>query len=291
MPASTKSVLKLGPVTITSGAEAPSRMAVLIWGPATCGKTSFAATAPGGKLWLSFGDQEHVPVMHRKDVQVANLSGLGYEDLFKHAQSDNPFGLDQILADNEHISTVVTDSITSIAFRALQKAVADGVGASGKFRPTMEVPGISAYGGRNAIVLETLTGLLRVTAKHNAHIILTAHEDDPVTRKDGPNDIIDYITIMLGGKLVNNMTWRLSEIWFMSQSATGAKERRIAIRPTRNRRPMKTRMFSDLGEPEFILDYDANKPDKGQMTITSWYEAWEEGQFTKLSIPKNGKRR
>lgn len=285
------SSLKLGPVTITSGSAIPNRMAILLWGPATCGKTTFSATAPGGKLWLSFGDQEHIPVMHRKDVQVANLSELPYEELFKHAQSDNPFGLDQVLAEQTNIETVVADSITSVAFRALQKAVSDGIGGSHTFRPTMEAPGISAYGARNAIVLEVVTGLLRVTAKHGVNIILTAHEDDPVTKKEKNQDVIDYITVMLGGKLVNNMTWRLSEVWYMSQAVHGERERRLAIRPTRYRRPMKTRMFSDKGDPEFVLQYDADKPDKGQMTIAGWAESWSKNSFVKLAVPGNGRKK
>lgn len=229
--------------------------------------------------------------MHRKDVQVANLSELPYEELFKHAQSDNPFGLDQVLAEQTNIETVVADSITSVAFRALQKAVSDGIGGSHTFRPTMEAPGISAYGARNAIVLEVVTGLLRVTAKHGVNIILTAHEDDPVTKKEKNQDVIDYITVMLGGKLVNNMTWRLSEVWYMSQAVHGERERRLAIRPTRYRRPMKTRMFSDKGDPEFVLQYDADKPDKGQMTIAGWAESWSKNSFVKLAVPGNGRKK
>lgn len=266
--------MKIGPVEITSQADAPRRMAVLLWGGAGCGKTTFAATAPGVKLWLSFGDQEHVSVMHRKDVKVANLSELGYDDLFKYGQGDNPFGLDQVLASDASIETVVCDSITAIAFRALQKAVSLRLGASRTFTPTMEQPGLSAYGGRNAIVLEVLTGLLRVTAKHGVHLIATAHEADPVLNNDGT---VQFITIMLGGKLVNNNTWRLSEIWYMSEDGD---RRRLAVRPTRLRKPMKTRMFSGKGPPEFEMTYDADMPDKGQMTIASFYERWtKEGKI------------
>lgn len=263
-----KPALMLGPVEITQNAQTPKRMVILLWSPAGTGKTTFAATAPGVKLWLSFGDQEHVSVAHRKDVMVADLSGMSYEELFKHAQTDNPFGLDQVLSMNDTIETVVCDSVTAIAFRALQKAVAMKLGASRNFTPTMEAPGLSAYGGRNAIVLEVLTGLLRVTAKHGVHLILTAHEADPVLDTEGA---VQYITIMLGGKLVNNNTWRLSEIWYMAQDGD---KRTLAVRPTRKRRPMKTRMFSGKGAPEFELRYDADQPDKGQMTIASFYYEW-----------------
>jgi hypothetical protein len=212
-------------------------------------------------------------------------------DLFKHAQSENPFGLDQILSDNENIETVVCDSMTAIAFKALQHSVGKGIGSSNKgggFVPTMEAPGQGAYGGRNAIVLETITGLLRVTAKHNVHLIITAHEDDPTTMVQDGKEIISYIGVMLGGKLVNNMTWRLSEIWYMSIDPHGDKERRIAIRPTRLRKPMKSRMFSQREKhAEFVLKYDADLPDSanGQMTIAGWYYQWVDRNGAKIPLP------
>lgn len=283
-----QNALSLGGMPVETKADLTSRMAIFLWGLAACGKTTFAATAPGDKLWLSFGDNEHVSVIRRRDVFVVRAYELGLDDLFKKAQNDNPFGLDQFLAENENITTVVVDSITAIAFRALQKAISSGIGASKMFRPSMEAPGISAYGGRNGIVLEVLTGLLRITAKHNVHLIVTAHEDDPVMMKGEQKELIDYITIMLGGKIVNNVSWRLSEIWHMKQIDTGPRERVLSIRANAKRRPMKTRIFSDRGEPSFSLTYDADKPDKGQMTIANWYQQWIDGGMEKLSIP-NGR--
>src|SRR6202008_4380446 len=117
-------------------------------------------------------------------------------------------------------------------------------------------------------------------AKHGVHLIMTAHEADADTKKDERgNDIIDYVSVMLGGQLVNNMTYRLSEIWYMSMSGD---KRMLAVRPTRRRRPMKTRMFSGRDDPEFELTYDALKPDKGQMTIERWYDQWAEGGYEKI---------
>jgi AAA domain len=273
-------LLKNSPIEVTTKDEVPSRMAVLIWGPAGSGKTTLAATAPGKKLWLSLGDQEHVSIMHRTDVIVMGLYKYGYQDILKYGQNDNPFGLDQILADNEDIETVVFDSVTALTDAALRKAVDMKLGASRTFSPSMEHPGMSAYGGRNAIVLEVLSGLLRVTAKHGVHVIFTAHEADPEKDAEG---VVQYITIMLGGKLVNNVTWRLSEIWYLSEDAKG---RQLAVRPARKHRPMKTRMFTGKGEPEFILSYDSDKPDKGQMTIAAFYEQWLKTKG-KLAIPKS----
>lgn len=279
--------LQLGSLEVTTGMDTIARMALFIWGAATCGKSTFAATAPGDKLWLSLGDQEHAAIMHRKDVHVVNLSALTTEELFKHAQSDNPFGLDSFLQENENFETVVMDSATALTYRALQQSVAKGIGSGRGFVPTIEAPGQSAYGGRNAIVLAVLTGILRVTAKHGVHVIITAHEGDPINRIENGKELIDYYTIMLGGQLVNNMTWRLSEIWYMSQAPHGDRERKIAVRPTRLRKPMKTRMFSGKDEPEFILNYDADLPDdtKGQMTIAKWYNAWRDSGCKKLRVP------
>ncbi len=283
--------MHLGPIEVKSGKETPSRLALLLWGAATCGKTTFAATAPGTKLWISFGDNEHVSVSNRDDVIVANVSDLEYSDLFKHCQSDNPFGLDTFLRDHEDVATVVVDSLTAIEYKALQKAVGEGIGASSgrgnaaSFKPTLENPGISAYGARNAIMLAVMTGFLRVTAKHNVHIIFTSHEGDPHMEDD--QKTVAFYAMMLTSKVINNVTWRLSEIWFMSQDTHGARERRIAVRPTRKRRPMKSRMFNLKGDPEFVVNYDNEKPDDavGQMTIAKWYFDWLDGGKQRIQVP------
>jgi AAA domain len=267
-----------GPFEVSSGDAVSRRMTILLWGPAGDGKTTWAATAPGKKFWLSFGDNEHQSVLGRKDVEVMHLYKSSYEEILKHGRSENPFGLDHILAEDTAIETVVCDSVTALTDLALRQAVKMGLGGGKGLVPSMEHPGIGAYGGRNAITLDVLQKLLRITAKHDVHLIITAHEADPEKDDQG---IVQFITIMLGGKLVNNVTWRLSEIWYLSQDSKG---RQLAVRPTRKHRPMKSRMFTGVGEPEFILAYDSNKPDKGQMTIASFYEKWVKGE-SKLSIP------
>ena len=254
------------------------RMTMILWGPAGVGKTTLAATAPGHKLWLSFGDNEHVSVAGRNDVEVMPLYKYSYDDVLKHGRSPNPFGLDNILEKRDYIDTVVLDSITALTDMALRKAVDAGLGASREFRPTMEHPGMSAYGGRNAITLDVVYRLLTVTAKHGVHLIITAHEADPEKDKEG---VVQYITIMLGGKMVNNVSCRLSEIWYLSEDAKG---RQLAVRPTRKHRPMKSRMFRGVGEPEFFLTYDSDKPDEGQMTIASFFDKWA-ANGSKLPIP------
>lgn len=287
-PVSKKVKISLGPVVVDDD-DTPDRIALLLWGPPGDGKTMFAATAPGKKLWLSFGDDEHKSVRGRKDVMVANVAKLSVDELFQQAQNDNPFGLDQVLRDNTEIETVVCDSLTALAFRALQKAIKEGVGASSRFTPSIMTPGISAYGARNGIVLEAVTGLLRVTAKHGVHIILTAHEADPTYVKGKEQEgIIDYIGVMLGGQLVNNMSLRLGEIWHLRQGKTGSKERVLSIRPNANRKPMKTRMFRGDQNASFTLTYNAFKPDDGQMTIAGFWDKWLKQDGKHLDVPKGG---
>lgn len=283
-----KHKIKLGNVEVTSGIDALERMAILLWGPASVGKTTLSATAPGVKLWLSFGDNEHVSVAHRKDVLVANLSKLSLDELFNQLEGNDPFGLDKILAENTEIETVVCDSATALTYNCLLRAIDQKIGASRKesFTPTIMAPGLSAYGARNGLLIKALTGLLRITSKHGVHIIITAHEADPDMRVIDGKEVIDKISIMLGGQIVNNVTFRLSEIWYLSQSDLGRKERRLAVRPTRLRRPMKSRIYETVGDPEFTLNYDANKPDKGQMTIASIFAQWKANGGNKIPIPK-----
>lgn len=267
-----------GPFEVTSDDQTSRRMTILLWGPAGVGKTTLAATAPGKKFWLSFGDNEHQSVLGRKDVEVMHLYKKNFDEVLKHGRTESPFGLDQILHRDTAIETVVCDSVTALTDMALREAVAQGITSERGFKPTMEHPGMSAYGGRNAITLDVMTRLLKVTAKHDVHMIFTAHEADPEKSNDG---VVQYITIMLGGKLVNNVTFRLSEIWYLDQDSRG---RQLAVRPWLKHRPMKTRMFTGMGEPAFVLSYDADRPDKGQMTIASFYEKWvKEGK--KLQIP------
>ena len=94
--------------------DVPLRMVLLLWGAAGVGKTTFSATAPGKKLWLSFGDQEHVSIMGRGDVKVMPLYKMSFDEMLKHARSENPFGLDNVLAEDTSIETVVCDSLTAV---------------------------------------------------------------------------------------------------------------------------------------------------------------------------------
>lgn len=279
--------LQLGPVTLSDSmneATLPRRIALLLWGDFGVGKSTFAATAPGKKLWLNVDPDGYTAIAHRKDILLGNVATLDNRTYHVQMQNENPLGLDEFLDAHPEVETVVFDSATAARDRALHYAVDRGVGRSIKsgFTPTIEEPGQTAYGGRNAIVLEQVSGLLRVTGIHKRHLIITAHEADPEKDDKG---IVQYITMNLGGQLYTGMGYRLSEIWNLFQESTGDKNRIISVRPGRQRKPMKSRMFVQDQGSDFILDYNPDLPDERQShTISAWYEQWVKTN-AKLPLP------
>ena len=277
-----------GRFPIKRGTEAGVRLSMLMWGQAGTGKTTWAATAPGDKLWLSFGDNEHASVSHRSDVYVMDLSAIPADQVFLHGISNNPFGLDNELAERKGIKTVVCDSLTAIQYLGLQKAVTDRLGASPSFVPSMQAPGRAAYGGRNANLIGIMKSLLYVTGKHKVHIVFTAHENDPITRVDNKGvESVESIGMSLGGQLVNNVSAQISEIWNFRQEAGGKRNRIVTTRISGMRKPMKTRMFSQKGESSFTVTYDPDKPGTapGQLTIAGFWEQWLRNGMQKIGVP------
>lgn len=260
-----------------------TRMSLMIWGTAGSGKTTLACTAPGKKLIINLDPDGPASVRYRNDVDVLDLSGLTTDDVLNQLKSDsNPLGLDKVLQSPEY-STVILDSATSLSQRALENSVKQGIGRSAKFTPSMEFPGLSAYGGRNAIVLTCIKGLLRVTGRNNKHCIIISHEDDPKVNDEG---VVMFITLMLGGKLVNAFTVQLGEMWWLQHDEkTG--EQRLAIKPCRSHKPMKTRMFRTDTASEFPLVYNPEDwKNLENNPIALYWDQWQKGKGSKLELPK-----
>lgn len=276
--------MKIGDIEVrTSSDVQASRLTLLLWGMSGCGKTTLACTLPGRKLIVNLDPDGPVSVSNRNDVDVLDLSSLSTDDVLKKLKSgNNPLGLDQVLKEGKYAS-VILDSATALSQRALEDAVRQGLGASKKanFTPTMEAPGLAAYGGRNAILLTCIKGMLRVTGRHNVHLAIISHEDEPKTNEQGE---ILYISMMLGGKLVTNAGLQLSEIWWMQNDHKS--DIRIAIRPCRQRKPMKTRMFVTNTEPDFLLSYDPDKwKDLEHNPLALYWSQWKKGGGQKLPLP------
>ena len=265
---------ELGGITAKPAGDTIQRMSVLLWGDAGCGKTVFAATAPGHKLLINFDPDGPASISIRDDVTVLDFSAQPETVVNKFANSD-PIKLDKFLEEHPEFDTVIFDSTTTFSELALKEAV--------KKYPKSDFvnPGLQGYGARNALVLETVRSLLRVTGKHNRHCVIIAHEASPSTDDNG---VVLFITMNLGGQLPSNIGIKLSEIWRMSEAN---KVRKIAVRPCRGYKPMKSRMFRGDCEPEFVFKYDPELPDsKNSHTLAAWFEKWKQEGGKKQELPK-----
>lgn len=263
--------ITLGGVEIQTGVDQSTRLSMLVWGPAGCGKTTLASTAPGKKLWLNFDPDGPKSLLGFENIMIMDMSGMNPNTLMDKFRTDEKLGLGKFIVEHG-IDTVVVDSLTSYSQYALESYI----GKEGK--STIEKPGISSYGARNSLTLRMVQAVLRETLRNNTHIIFISHEADP--EKDEAGNVL-YITMQLGGQLPSQVPLQLSEVWFMQDTG---KSRRITIRPARNRKPMKSRMFLSTTDIEFDWKYDAEKPD-AKYELATWYETWRTSG-KKIPVPK-----
>lgn len=258
--------VKIGSIPIIKVKDAPQRLSMLLWGPAGCGKTTLAATAPGKKLLINFDPDGAASIADRDDVDLLDLAPvmktLG-------SQLDGMLAR-QIKAVIPNYDTIIVDSLTNVQQSALTSGIGMTKGA------TLARPSPGAYGVRNAYTLSFMSDLLMDTGALKKHIIFTAHEATPDRNDEG---VVIQITLMLGGQLPNQGPCNISEVWAMYDTG---KERRIAVRPCRARTPMKTRMFA-AESPEFRWSYDV-ATGKGE-TLASMFEKWKANNFSKINLP------
>lgn len=273
--------------SVSSTTSQLQRMSMLIWGSAGCGKTTLAATAPGGKLLINFDPDGPASLGNRDDVFVVDMSA-DRASCVERLKKENPevsingtnVLLKQLLDDNPSIETVIVDSVTTLGQMCLAHAVTQPVvqGSKGNSGASIEFPTLAGYAFRNSFMKQIIMTLLRVTSLCKRNIIFIGHEDVPEKNDQG---VVMYISIMLGGKLQEEVPLQISEVWAMRDTGT---EKRIAVRPTGMRKPMKTRMFKSTGASEFVWKYDAdNKTGDG---IVNWYNTWKANNFNKINLPK-----
>ena len=271
--------IKIGKTDITTPSTSPKRISMLLWGPSGGGKTTLAATAPGTKLWISFDPDGTDVLSYRDDVIVMDLASSPDNIVmgFRKFDGGTCREIDKFLQEHEEVQTVVIDSLTAFGDKALQHGVVEAQATPKGRSATIEDPGYGGYGNKNTWTQLIVKNLLQITGRLNKHVIFIAHEDKPEKDDKG---VVLYISIMLGSSLNEQLPTRISEIWNLHDTG---KERRIAIRACRARKPMKTRMFLTSGEPEFVWKYDADV-DKGP-GIADWYGQWVKNAGRKIELP------
>jgi hypothetical protein len=242
---------------------------ILLWGDSGSGKTTLAASAPGKKLFLLLDPGGDLSLSDRGDVGILNLCTQSPATMMSQFITADPYGIGRMLAVRPDYETVVVDSMTSLAYMALQNSVMIN-------KSTMERPGMHGYTYRNASVLRATIALMKICAEHKRHLILITHEGNADRNDEGA---VLSVTMALSEGTANQVGLRFNEVWHMSDTGT---ERRIAVRPCRLRKPMKTRIFY-ADKPEFVWHYN---PDTmvGE-GIADWYHAWQEGKGKKLPLP------
>lgn len=250
------------------------RLSMIIWSEAGTGKTTLAATAPGKKLWLLFDPDGLVSVANRPDIKKIDLSKED-EKIVSEFKKADPFGLTKTLTEG-NFDTLVIDSLTRASELALRHIIPL------TYKATMENPTPSGYGARNLIIVNFMHYLLRLTGKLGKNIIFITHEGAPNTTESGQ---IMSVGMMLGGQLPNLVSKDIGEVWNMADVVSGQKRGRyIAVRPTRQRSPMKSRIFDLSGEKtEFLWQFNATTWQG--MTLESLWNKWKEGGYAKLPIP------
>lgn len=272
--------ITLGGLDVVQPKNIVRRMAILLWASSGDGKTTLAATAPGPKkLWVSFDPDATACLGPRDDIIEVKLYDQPARIVEKFKLEDGPFfrDLDRMLEADPDIATVVVDSITTFRDKAMIHGVVIAKGTAKGRTSTIEDPGYSGYGNLNTWTRQLVANMLTITAKHNRHVVLIAHEDKPTTNDQGQ---LLYISIMLGSSLNVQVPVNITECWHMQDTG---KKRLIQIRPCRSFKPMKTRMFRTTGEPEFEWNYnDETKEGEG---IATWYERWKDAKFGKIDLP------
>lgn len=254
--------IKIGGMEIKPAGTKEQRMSLLLWGASGTGKTTLACTAPGKKLLVLFDPDGDASISERDDVDVVDMS-VARNNVVDQFKTESVMGISKII---DNYDTIIFDSLTNAQHMAVMHAVTVVKGAS------VERPSLQGYGHRNALITQLVKNALRLTAKHNKHVIFIAHEASPQMNDEG---IVMAVTISLGGQLVTSAPVDFSEVWCLQDTG---KSRRILVRPARSYKPCKTRMFVTNKAPEFEWKHEGDE-------IEQWFNAWKDSGWKKQELP------
>lgn len=254
------------------------RMAGLMWGSAKVGKTTYACSSPGRKFIINLDAEGWLSVADRDDIVVWDYSDQEPKAAVEFFTTKLGTKIDQ--SDAQPGDTFLFDSVTVMNQFGLLTAIKNGVGASSKFDPSIETPGLAAYGARTQYLIATMGGVIRATRRKGCHVWFIAHEDTPERNEKG--DFL-YQSILMSDNAINQSSAAISEIWRMTEKDNA---RTVQIRQTATHKPMGTRIFKTEQKKEFKAIYDINKPDLDQpLSIASLWEKYISSGMKKLDVP------
>lgn len=265
-------------------------LSILLWGEAGTGKSTIAATMPGDILWLQYDstglaniNSTVVNAGKEANIHVLRLAGMpnSFVERFKE---EDPLTLSRTFKENPNIKSLVFDSLTSFADKALAYGVVKA-GASVKFknnpqsRPTIEDPGMAGYGNKRVYVEACIRNVMSICVRHGVNVCFITHEGPPEYNTDGQ---IVKRTLALGSSLNISVPRDLSEIWYLRDTG---KERHLLIRSQGIIRPMRSNLlFHTEQKQSFKLNFNAD--DWSGEGIADWIEQWKANRYKKLEVPK-----
>jgi len=261
------------PPSVVVNKSSLARVSMLLWGPAGCGKTHFANTATGKRLWLNFDPDGTASLPVSPDTLILDYAQEPDSCVSQVQSMINPFGLDSALKADPTIETVVVDSVTAF----VTKALAFSVGHKSAPGAVFENPGPAGYGFRNRHALGLCKSVLQVTARHTKNVIFICHEDVPMLNSEGA---VMAITLLLGGSLREEVPIHISEVWHMMDRISA---RVVQVRSAGLYKPMKSRMFDTTRGYEFDISTAAN-PSK--VLLSTLFDQWKAAKYDKIQLPK-----
>lgn len=258
------------------------RLAGIIWSSPKVGKTTYAFSSPGRKLIINLDPEGYISVLDKLEAGEGELwdySDLSSRELVSALTSDK---IEKRIKESGfgEGDTLLFDSVTMMNRHGLLLAIEKDVGASRTFSPSLEAPGLAAYGARTAYLGDAMFRVLRATRRLGMHIWFLAHEDTPEKNEKGE---FLYQSILMSDNALNQATSSISEIWWMRDVGNNGRE--VYVRPALGRRPMGSRMFRMDGGTGFRLKYDPEKSDIDQpLSIVSLWNKFRETN-KKLVVP------
>lgn len=255
------------------------RLTGILWGPPKSGKTTLLMSMPGNKLIVNVDPDGPNSVYGRDDYSLLDISDMDDKACCEFT-TKGELSTEIMNSDFGEGDSLIFDSLSSYGQRALVTAINNKVGQSPGFTPSIEAPGLAAYGARTQYIVSTVRNVLKATARKKMHCFFTSHEDTPTTDKAG-NFL--YQTMYMSDNAINQTSLSISEVWYIFQDN---KVRRIMVAPGRGKKPMGSRMFTTIDDPEFIVKYDPLKPNTQPHSMETWWKEWLKVRPAKLPLPE-----